>query len=153
MLDYPMALRTDRPLPAVREEVRTASAALIEALALGPGMLRADVHDVDHPVTAEVYAELLGGAPATCRVMLSVENKTEDEAQYLAARGAMAVLAAQVAHRTDADACLTFQLDRVVMRRRDGRLELLDWFPQWAEPDVLARVPQPYVVTSEDGRL
>lgn len=152
MLDYPMALRTDLPIDAVRAEVRSRTDALVGSLGLPAGVLSAAVADVDHPVTSEVYAELLG-APATCRVLLSVENKVDDEAVYQAARRAMCVLAAGVAVATDAEACLTFQLDRVVMRRRGGRLELLEWFPEWRDGQVLADLGSPYTVTSEDGHL
>lgn len=148
---------------AAAASVETVSDVLADVLgvprdgALVRGTLRAVVATVEHPVPAETYSELLG-RPATARVLFSVENKT-DEAAYREGRLRLAVVAADLAVRLDAEACLTFQLDRVAMRRTGGQLVLVDWFPEWTEPDVRSAVealgpPSPPTrVTSGSGEL
>lgn len=150
MLSYPMALATD----ATVEMVRQALADVMEVPrdgALVRGALRALVADVAHPITAEVYADLLG-RPATARVLFSVENKESEEA-YSEGRRRLAVVAATLAELLDAEACLTFQQDRVVMRRTGGELVLFDWFPEWTEPGLREALPGTVRVTGEDGNF
>lgn len=150
MLDFPMALAT----AAGVDDVRGVLADVLGVPRDGDlvrGTLRGLVADVDHPVTAATYGELLG-RPAAARVVLSVENKT-DELAYREGRRRLAVVAADLAGRLDAEACLTFQLDRVVMRRTGGELVLYSWFPEWADPDVRASITAPVRVTDEPGDL
>jgi hypothetical protein len=152
MLDYPMAVSSDHDLADA-----TACVAQVLGLprttagTLAVGALSALVTSVDHPITAQVYRELLG-EPATCRVLWSVDNKLAEPA-YLDARRLLAVSAARVSYQLDARTCLTFQLDRVVMRRRGGVLLLNDWFPEWSDAEVLALLPRPFDVVADEGRL
>ncbi len=136
----------------VRRLLDVLLAELSAELAVPRGVLSGSVGDVASPVSAGLYAELLG-TPATCRVILHVDNKATDDDGYFAAYPALAVAAVRLSDAVDAEACLTYELDRVVMRRRGGRLELFDWFRPWGDPAVLERVPRPFVVTPQDGRL
>lgn len=152
MLDYPMAVRSAQDIPQVRARLGQILGVVVPADGvLVQGALAARVVDVEHPVTTETYGDLLG-TPATCRVLWSVENKL-DEAAYQEGRRRMAVCATVLADQLDAEVCLTFQLDRVVMRRQGGVLDLLDWFPEWSDAEVLAQVPRPCRVVSDEGRL
>lgn len=150
MLDFPMALATDQPVPVVGEVLADVMGVPRDG-ALVRGALSAVVATVDHPVTAQTYGELLG-RPATVRVLFSVENKGEEGA-YRDGRRRLAVVAAELAVRLEAEACLTFQLDRVVMRRTGGELVLYDWFPEWSEVEVRDAVPSPVRMTDESGDL
>lgn len=152
MFDYPLAVATTRDRVAVEGELWSVLAAARSDFAVSADVLSASVDGLESPISAELYADLLG-VPATCRVTFHVDNKAGDGDDHLAAYPALCVAAVRLGEALDADTCLTFQLDRVVMRRRGGTLELFDWFRQWAEPEVLARLPQPYVVTAADGRL
>lgn len=150
MLSYPMALRSQHPLDEVEQAARGVLGVPSHDGEPVAGALRVAVRDVDHPVTAEVYRDLLG-EPASCRVLWYVENKGDEEA-YGTARRLMAVSAAELARRLDAEATLTFQLDRVVMRRQRGSLSLYRWFPEWQDPDVQSALREPFVLTDDDGR-
>lgn len=152
MLGYSMALGTTVDLTAVRA---LAAALLgVEDNADGPlvsGGLQVLVTPVDEPLASEVYSDLLG-LPATARVLMSVDNKVDDD-DYLRANRAMLITAAQLAVQTDAEACLTFQLDHALMRRRSGVLYLYDWCTDWFEPEVQTQLPQPYTVAPDEGIL
>lgn len=115
------------------------------------GALRGTVSEVDHPVGKEVYADLLG-VPATASVYLGVDNKVDDT-DYLRADRAMLITAAQLAVQTDSEACLTLQLDRVLMRRTSGVLYLYDWYTQWLDTAVQRGLPSAYTMTADSGRL
>ncbi|MFS0699369.1 SitI3 family protein [Cellulomonas sp. 179-A 4D5 NHS] len=150
MIDFPMALAADEPVTVVAQ-VLADVLGVPRGDALAVGALGAVVRTLDHPLTVETYDELLG-RPATARVLFSVENKTDGES-YREGRRRLATVAAELAVRLDAEACLTFQLDRVVMRRTGGELRLFAWFPEWSEPAVLGALRGPIAVTDEAGHL
>ena len=146
-----MAVRSAHALPDVVAAVAEVLDAPVSGATVVSDGLQALVATVEHPVTAETYAEILG-MPATCRVLWSVENKTGEEV-FTQGRRRLAVAAAQLAVRLDAEACLTFELEKVVMRRRGGVLTLHSWFPEWSEATVQAALPQPFELTDDAGRL
>ena len=152
MIDYTLALATALDVDAVRDLARTLSGATqdAESRLVLPG-LTVTVRDVGHPVSAQVLAEQLG-VPATARVWLGVENKL-DEQTYASAREQMAVLAARLAVESDAEACLTFELEHALLRRHGGALTLYDWFPEWSAPAVVAALPAPWQLSSQDVRF
>lgn len=150
MLSYPMALATDEPVEVVAD-VLADVLGVPRGGVLVAGALEAVVRTLDHPLTVETYSELLG-RPASARVVFFVENKI-DMHECREGRRRLATAAAELAVRLDAEACLTFQLDRVVMRRTGGGLVLFSWFPEWSEPAVRGALRGPVSVTDEAGRL
>jgi hypothetical protein len=115
------------------------------------GALTVQVRRVDHPITAEVLADVLG-MPANVEVWFAIDNKSA-ELSYVAARAAMTVAAAQLAVLADAEAALLYEYERVLMRRVAGELTVFDWWPEWSAPAVRARFPAPWTITSETGQL
>lgn len=101
--------------------------------AMTSGALSVRVSPIDHPISMETYSALLAG-PATAIVSMGVENKGE-EAAYHEAKGTMLVTAARLAVQADAEACMTFQLDKALMRRRSGELCVYDWYTDWLDPE------------------
>lgn len=152
MLDYPMAVATRHDLATVRDELADVVRDVVASFAVPEAVLSASARALTSPVSAQVHADLLG-RPATCGVTFWVDNKATDDDGYLAAYPAVAVAAVRLGEALDAETCLTFQLDRVVMRRRAGRIEVHDWFPWWAEPAVAAALPADHVSTGDPGRL
>ena len=150
MFNYPMALATDEPVEVVAD-VLADVLGVPRGGALVVGALEAQVRTLDHPITFEVYSEALG-RPADVRVLFFVENKTGDDA-WREAKLRLATVAAELAVRLDAEACLTFENERVVMRRTGGGLVLFSWFPQWSDPAVRGALRGPVSVTDEAGRL
>lgn len=152
VLNYDMGLRTTCTLPEIRECVAGILDVGLDADGRAiAGGLSVSVWSVDDPPYLQVYTDLLG-LPATASVFLAVDNKG-DEGLYIQARKAMAITATQLAVQTDAEACLTFQLDGALMRRRSGVLYLYDGYTDWLEPEVLDQLPQPYTVAPDEGIL
>ncbi|NCT91842.1 hypothetical protein GXB85_12890 [Cellulomonas sp. APG4] len=137
-------------------EVRSALVPLLAAPVNERGRIVVDalevfVSDVRHPVDHEIYLDLLG-APATSDIEWTIDYKRGDPL-YGEARARMAVTAAQLAVRLDAEVCLCHELDLAVMRRRAGVLELYSWFPEWSIPEVQAALTGPWRLTDDEGRL
>ena len=118
---------------------------LSEASKRWPAMWNVRVADKstwDHQ-SHEMWLEFLGH-PATTVIWYTLDFKTDWD-QYQVAETVMAVSAAQLVERVDAVAVLSFQLDRVYMRRTGGTLYLIaGHFNPWENPDVLAKIPGPY---------
>lgn len=151
MLHYPMAVRT---VVSVEDIV----GALATLLGTDPvdgritiGALSVDIDVPDHPVTRSVLDDLLT-APGTCFVDWWIEDKG-DAADYERARLLLARAAPALARELDAEACLTFQLDLALMRRRDGALELFSWFRPWGIAEVQESLEDPWTLVQDDGRL
>lgn len=151
MLDYPMAIRATASSAEIQQALSGVLNAPSEDGKVARGALTAGVRELQHPITQDVYAELLG-FPATVGVTWWIDNKTGDQA-YGDARTRLALAAPAVATQIDAEACLTHQLDRVVMRRRAGVLVLYSWFPEWHDPEIQAALPGPWEMTEDPGRL
>ncbi len=152
MFDYPMAIATSRDVAAVRSALGPLVEGAAAELGVPSGVLSASVSELTSPVSAEIYSELLG-VPATARVTFYVDNKATDRDDYVTAYPALGLAAIRLSEAIDAEACLTFQLDRIVMRRREGRIELLDWWSWWDAAEAAGRLPAGAVRTSEGGRL
>ncbi|MBX9245986.1 hypothetical protein ICW40_14350 [Actinotalea ferrariae] len=152
MLDYPTAIATTRDPSAIRSELSTAVVRATAELAVPEDVLSAAVSELTSPVSAELYSDLLG-MPATCRVTFHVDNKATGDDTYLAAYPAMGLAAIRLGEVLDAEMCLTFQLDRVVMRRRGGSVVLYDWFRWWSSPELAPRLARNSTMTSDDGRI
>jgi hypothetical protein len=149
MLHYPMAIRADAAaaeLPQVLSEMLDAP---VENGDVTRGTLSVNIDDLEHPVSKEVFADILG-VPATAGVDWWVDDKARDPAD---ARILLAHTAPAFAARIDAEACLTYQLDQVVMRRRAGVLVLYSWFPEWHDPEIQAALPGPWEMTDDPGLL
>ena len=103
---------------------------------------------VDEPNLQELYREEWGIDMLTS-VGFALSNKTEPDLQYAAA-GLMSIAAAGLAARLDTDAGLIYQHEKKLMRRQDGVLYLYQWWPQWNDPSVRSRLPEPVELTSDD---
>jgi hypothetical protein len=112
-----------------------------------PGLV-VSVRAVDQPIKQEVYQETWGFEAQTS-VGFLLSYQTEPELRQTAA-GLMSIAAAQLVVTLDTDAGMTVGYERKLMRRRDGVLYLYDWWPQWADPSVRARLPESYTLTNED---
>lgn len=152
MFSYDMGMSTGRSVAQIRALVSTVlGVSTRDDGSAVSGALRITVSEVDHRVGKEVYADLLG-VPATASVYLGVDNKVDD-ADYLRADRAMLVTAAQLAVQTDSEACLTLQLDRVLMRRASGVLYLYDWYTRWLDTEVQRGLPSAHTMTADSGLL
>jgi hypothetical protein len=150
MFDYSLALRTSRSAAEVRSFVRSVTGGEPDGDETWVDALAIRVDDVDHPVVAQTLGDLLG-MRATTDVWFGIQ-KNPAEADGCA-RELMLTTAARPAEFADAEACLTFQLDRVLVRRVAGELVLYDWVPEWADPVVVAALVGPWTLTSDDGEL
>jgi hypothetical protein len=112
-----------------------------------PGLV-VSVSPVDHPIKQEVYQETWEMNMQTS-VGFLLNYQTEPELRWTAA-GLMSIAAAQLVVMLDTDAGMTVSYERKLMHRRDGVLYLYDWWPQWTEPSVRAKLPEPYILTSAD---
>lgn len=151
MLHYPMAIRSTTSSSELDSTLSVVLGAPSENGAVTLDAITAKVREIDHPITREICAELLG-REATAEVDWWIDNKAGD-APYGDARRRLALAAPAVATQIDAEACLTYQLDQVVMRRRAGVLVLYSWFPEWHDPEIQAALPGPWEMTEDPGRL
>jgi hypothetical protein len=153
MINFILALNCPGTPDHVRDILRAVvtGAAVDSDGRIHAGALTVHVRPVEHPITAEVLAEVLG-MPANIQVGFAVNNKS-DEPSYERAKAAMTVAAARLAVLADSEATLLYEHDHVFMRRAAGELILFDWWPQWSEPAIRAQLPVPWIMTSESGQL
>jgi hypothetical protein len=148
MYNYRLALSTTRTLGEISELIRRTIGAAPDADGRFdlPALL-ISVRAVTYPPSIEVMTEQLG-MPPTARVSFGLDLKAP-EGDGIAARIALSVVAANVAVLADAEAVLTDQDENVALTRRSGELTLYTEHREWAWPDVQARLPQPYELSSE----
>jgi hypothetical protein len=148
MYNYSLDMCTTRTLGEIRQMIR--SEVGIAADADGRFELPAltiSVRPVTYPPAIELVTEHLG-MPPTAVVILALNLKAP-ERHGISARIALSVVAANVAVMADAEAVLTDEYENVALTRRSGELTLYTEHPEWAWPDVQARLPQPYELSSE----
>ena len=92
------------------------------------------------------------GAVPTVDMWLAVDDRAEYEEFVDAERRALA-LAVQIAVECDATACLTFETGGVMMRRRSGVVVLYSSWPQWSDPELIARLGVSFVTTEANEAL
>jgi hypothetical protein len=59
------------------------------------------------------------------------------------------VASARLGEDLNADAILRFEGNRLMMRRQNGALTLYDWWPDWTHPEVIAKLPPGYTISSD----
>jgi hypothetical protein len=148
MYNYTLGLCTTRTLGEISEMIRseTGTTPVADGRFELPALF-ISVRAVTYPPTIEVLTEQLG-MPPTAMVILALNLKAP-EGNGISARAALSVVAAKVAVMADAEAVLTDEDENVALTRRSGELTLYTEHREWAWPDVQARLPQPYELSSE----
>ena len=107
--------------------------------------IRAD--GVIDSLSREFWKDYLGTA-ATMEVHYFVDVKTDWE-EARRAYIAMAVSVAKLTHETDALAMMTSEPGSLTMRRTNGVLYLYEQFGRWRDPEVVAQLPEPWILTDD----
>lgn len=96
-----------------------------------------------HPVSREAFRGTWG-FDADVRIVFTMEHKFDVDARSRS-EDLLAVAVARLVVRLDVDAGFDTQNDTRLLSRRGGLLTLLgDWRP-WSEPEVVARLPRPFM--------
>ena len=78
-------------------------------------------------------------------------NRKVSETESLAGRRDFTLAAVRLGEGLDVDMLLSFETERAIVRRKNGALTLYDWWPEWINPEVLAKLPAGYTLVN-DGR-
>jgi hypothetical protein len=77
-------------------------------------------------------------------------NESAPRDEYDAGRRDLSVASAWLGEGLDADAILRVEGGRLMMRRQNGALNLYDWWPDWTHPEVIAKLPPSYTLSSDE---
>jgi hypothetical protein len=88
------------------------------------------------------------GLDSKISVGFTLDESVPDDEQD-AGRRNFSVVSARLGEDLDADAILRFEGNRLMMRRQNGALTLYDWWPDWTHPDVIAKLPPGYTLSSD----
>jgi|SRR4051794_18176236 hypothetical protein len=150
-IDYVCDLATDASVAEIASRVRDLIGGTIEAeedqTTVVTGAVAANIRAITDARTREWSIEDWGIDP---RIEISFTlNRAASEPESLAGRRDFTIASVKLGEELNVDVLLTFETERAIMRRQNGALTLYDWWPDWADPDVIATLPAGYTIVSD----
>jgi hypothetical protein len=116
-------------------------------LRIRTGALESRIITETDPNVREWFLEDWGLDPKIS-VGFTLDESVPDDEQD-AGRRDFSVASARLGEDLDVDAILRFEGNRLMMRRQNGALTLYDWWPDWSHPEVIAKLPPGYTLSSD----
>jgi len=145
---YTLGLHTGYTTDEVLEELcRLLGVPQIEEVGNYWPALEIQMVDSIHPCSREIFTETLGTVPTTV-INYYLDIKTDLE-QGDRAHIVMAVSAVKLVCDMNALAFMMYERDKIIMRRTNGLLYLYEQTGRWRDPEIVAQLPEPWILTDD----
>lgn len=150
-IDYVCDLDTDASIPEIASRVQVLIGGTLtteeEQIMVVTNAIFANIRAIHRSPHQGMVPPGLGNRPAN-RNFFQPERFGAG-GRSLAGRRDFTLASVKLGEDLDADVLLSFETERAIMRRQNGALTLYDWWPDWTNPEVMARLSSGYTLVSD----